>query len=526
MRHKLLFLFITLLAAQVAHAQIVLKTKIWRSFSAADSTTTLIASPFIAIDDGVIIEEYQPERMSAEKIREGTRYVNIDPSMASYTPETLAKLFYGFENLQKISGLERLNTSKVQNMAYMFAGCKMLNNIDFGLNTEQVTDMSYMFADCHNAISIETSSFKTDKVTTMEGMFQNCYQLSGVWSDGFQGNAVKSIAKMFMNCKALGHIDLSQFNTPLLVNMDSAFFGCTLLRTLDINQLNIINVERLKDFVKKAPILGSVDMSDIKAPREIGRKLIQEELNEATLKYLSSLPPMFNKIPNIVYLSKGTWVCEEYRLNAHHSSYVILPFVAKKVTLEGQEFWSRKFNILHLPFSYTLPADAKAYVFKDVVDGVVHFTRYTGEALEANTPYLILSEHGVTSVPENVSVHQFGGYYINQKDWILSSQLSVESMRRTYVLKSNGLWERLMTYTFSPWSPCLVRKEATPYIATLNTARDGVVGIKHVALTDDATSGTTRIYDLNGHYLGTNREVLGKGIYIINGQKTQINATH
>ena len=75
--------------------------------------------------------------------------------------------------IEKIAGLENLDTSNVYNMSWMFYKCQTsslnLNNF----NTSKVNYMIEMFSHCE-AENIDVSSFYTGRVISMENMFTRC----------------------------------------------------------------------------------------------------------------------------------------------------------------------------------------------------------------------------------------------------------------------------------------------------------------------------------------------------------------
>ena len=130
--------------------------------------------------------------------------VVFDPSFANARPTTCCKWFYGMNSLTNIEGMKYLNTEEVTNMAYMFASCSDLSNLDVSsFNTGKVTDMSYMFANC-SMESLDLSNFNTEKVTNMSCMFYDCGNLITIYaSNKFDITSVDYFDEMFFNCGAL-----------------------------------------------------------------------------------------------------------------------------------------------------------------------------------------------------------------------------------------------------------------------------------------------------------------------------------
>lgn len=68
------------------------------------------------------------------------------------------------------------DTSNVTNMSSMFTWCNVLESVDLSqFNTSNVEDLSGMFDECFKLTKLDLSSFDTRKVTDMGGMFSNMH---------------------------------------------------------------------------------------------------------------------------------------------------------------------------------------------------------------------------------------------------------------------------------------------------------------------------------------------------------------
>ena len=238
----------------------------------------------------------------------------IEPSYAQANLTSLNSWFARFEQLQTVSGLQYLNTENVSSMAFMFQGCKALENIDVSLlNTTHVADMEYMFSDCENLKTIDLSAWRTGQLEDMSRMFNDCVSLEAVnfagwntanvidmeglftgcealtsidlnaWNTAnvqdmgrmfagcvslesvnianFNTAKVQSIDRMFSECQSLTALDLSHFDTGAVSSMEGVFDGCTALQTLNISGWDTGNVETMEDMFRDCTALGSIDVS-------------------------------------------------------------------------------------------------------------------------------------------------------------------------------------------------------------------------------------------------------------------------
>lgn len=96
-------------------------------------------------------------------------------------PKTCYWWFKNADSLVSITGLDKLDTSAVTNMKFMFYNCRGLTSLDVSsFNTEKVTDVDYMFAYCRRLKTIYASSlFTTNAVNSSGNVFTNCTSLVG-----------------------------------------------------------------------------------------------------------------------------------------------------------------------------------------------------------------------------------------------------------------------------------------------------------------------------------------------------------
>ena len=121
--------------------------------------------------------------------------------------------------------LSMFDTSKVNQMHYMFSGCTSLTSLDISqFNTENVTTMGSMFYNCQKLTSLNVASFNTAKVEDMQYMFSNCQLLSSLDVTSFNTSEVTNMYDMFGNCRALTSLNLSRFDVSKVTNMSKMFY--------------------------------------------------------------------------------------------------------------------------------------------------------------------------------------------------------------------------------------------------------------------------------------------------------------
>ena len=134
----------------------------------------------------------------------------IDASMADTLLTKMESMFYGnieLSKLEKIEGMEHLNTSNATSLACMFQGCMSLKSVDLShFDTRNVTAINSMFYGCTKLKELDfPSTFRVDKVRYMDEMFFNCSHLETIYCNGNWASEAPSAESkwMFMSCENL-----------------------------------------------------------------------------------------------------------------------------------------------------------------------------------------------------------------------------------------------------------------------------------------------------------------------------------
>ena len=164
-----------------------------------------------------------------------------------YDADKFSKLYKKtYEGCSKLKEVILCETENVKNMAYMFSGCKRLENLDFSsFYTKNVTDMTGMFFGCSDLKELNLSFFDTENVTNMAFMFYYCSSLTNIDISTFNTEKVTNMFSMFRDCYNLKELNLSSFNTKNVTSMASMFYGCHNLTNLDLSKFNTKNVTNM-----------------------------------------------------------------------------------------------------------------------------------------------------------------------------------------------------------------------------------------------------------------------------------------
>ena len=175
--------------------------------------------------------------------RENIKKVVFNSSFSNYKPESTDYWFAWLNNLETITNLKYLNTSKVISMDSMFYGCESLKSLDVStFDTSNVTNMNSMFDGCLLLTSLNVSNINTSNVTDMDGMFENCSSLKSLNLRDFDTSNVEYMQHMFNGCSSLTSLSIGNFNTSNVSNMYRMFRDCSKLTSLDLRQFDMTKV--------------------------------------------------------------------------------------------------------------------------------------------------------------------------------------------------------------------------------------------------------------------------------------------
>ena len=132
-----------------------------------------------------------------------------------------------------------IDTSKVQNMNFMFAHCEALETIDLSnFDTSNATFMNAMFYDCSNLQTLDLTNIDTSNVTDMYFMFGGCEKLKYISaSSKFVTTSVTSSEYMFADCTSLPNYDESKINKEMAKSVSEGgyFYMNGKVVTFDLN---------------------------------------------------------------------------------------------------------------------------------------------------------------------------------------------------------------------------------------------------------------------------------------------------
>jgi surface protein len=179
------------------------------------------------------------------------------------TGRSLAGFFAHLKKLETISGLERINTSKLTNMQSIFYGTNNLTSVDVSSwDTKNVNNVSLIFYGANNLKSIDLSSWNTDNVIYINYMFGKTSSLTDIDISNWNTSKVENMEGMFWNASNLTNIDVSNWNTGNVTNMDRMFCNASKLTNIDVSNWNTGNVTNMCGMFYDTIRLTSLNLSN------------------------------------------------------------------------------------------------------------------------------------------------------------------------------------------------------------------------------------------------------------------------
>ena len=188
--------------------------------------------------------------------------IKIVDFLTKVRPARMRAWFAGCKNLTELLHIDRLDTSAVTDMQFMFHDCSSLEYVDvFGFDTSQVERMNAMFHGCAALQGINVGGFDTSKVISMASMFDGCSALVVLDVGRFKTDRIQSFDSMFNDCSSLRRLDVSGFRTPHVESFKSMFCGCSSLRELDVSGFDTSRAASFNGMFADCHALAFLDVS-------------------------------------------------------------------------------------------------------------------------------------------------------------------------------------------------------------------------------------------------------------------------
>lgn len=149
----------------------------------------------------------------------------------------LSFMFYGFNNLEYVIGLETWDVSEVESIQSMFRECRNLKDNIFKQikkwNTPKLAYCQELFSHCTSLENVDLSNWPFKKCTDLSKMFEECNKLTTIKFDNSNMKDIKFMQNMFQNCIQLKEVSFKNCYTDNLFNIDYMFYGCNKLEKIE-----------------------------------------------------------------------------------------------------------------------------------------------------------------------------------------------------------------------------------------------------------------------------------------------------
>ena len=145
------------------------------------------------------------------------------------------EMFYGCSALERVIGLESLQSIYLNNAMNMFAGCSSIESIDahdWKFGAAKWADS--MFGGCESLVSVNASGWNTSNISDMSGMFANDVNLKTVEGiNSWDTSGLKKAGSMFAGT-GFDYLDLSNWDTSNVDDM-RYMFGVMTADSIELN---------------------------------------------------------------------------------------------------------------------------------------------------------------------------------------------------------------------------------------------------------------------------------------------------
>lgn len=254
--------------------------------------------------------------------------------------------------------------------------------------------------------------------------------------------------------------------------------------------------------------------------------------NTNTIYYVASGSTISGAANVVKETTAGACTADEIKITDGVALNIPTDVTATKVTNSRTIAADEDAYTWYEPYAYTLPAGNTAYTFTGASGTALTFTELGSQILAANTPYLIVAADAVngsinssTVVKATPTTNTSGG---TQGNWQFVG--TYKSMTATEAEAANmwalGVGNKWFYYTGSdtygvyPRRAYMINSQdkggAKQFDSNFGDAENEVT---HIELVNSKNPKESRIYTLDGKYVGTKKELLNGGIYVKDGKK-------
>ena len=165
----------------------------------------------------------------------------------------LDHMFEGCEDIIYID-LSHIQPPSIDSMSHTFKGCEKLQKIDLtSIDTSKVKSMDSLFENCFSLTEISgIERFNTSSLNNTSRMLYNCTDLVLANLSAFNFDTISNLSKIFFNNTNLKYIDLRKSsNVYSIINILNQTFGNSTVIINDIIRENKDNYSAIEQYTKE-----------------------------------------------------------------------------------------------------------------------------------------------------------------------------------------------------------------------------------------------------------------------------------
>ena len=218
--------------------------------------------PWELYENGYLLFKPEPGKDTLVNNRGGSSWKNNYSSQIKaigftdkvYAPENSSYLFSrnnGFKTLQidlNYIDASKIDTSKVEDMSFMFEGLNKLKELDVSKwNTSKVENLSGIFQNTNSLTSLDVSKWNTSKVRNMWGVFYDSSNLENIDVSNWDTSNVENMSSMFSGLRKIQSLNVDNWNTSKVKNMSYMFYTtyASPLKTLNVSNWDTSKVTNM-----------------------------------------------------------------------------------------------------------------------------------------------------------------------------------------------------------------------------------------------------------------------------------------
>lgn len=182
---------------------------------------------------------------------EGAVYIAVGPGV--HMIGSMRAAFANFPNAVSITGLEKLETSNVTDMSYIFSSSGF-ESIDISnWDTSSVTNFAYMLYDTTNTKNVNMNNLDLSNVVDTSYMFANSQAIENIYFQNVDTSHIIIMKGMFAHMGSAAHVAPTIFygtlDTSSCTDMSFMFEWTSISNLLDMvknfNTKNVTNMEKM-----------------------------------------------------------------------------------------------------------------------------------------------------------------------------------------------------------------------------------------------------------------------------------------